>query len=281
MLPLMDSETLTLCVTGKISTMSKFNKLNLNDIAEEGFLPLSKAKSDVGYATTSAPNNARSGQSKFAIPSRDPLAEYFKFIDYRADIYVQRLKEAVAIQSVSAWPSHRGEIFKMLSWTEDWIKKLGGETTVYDNPQKVQKLEDGKEIPLPPILLGQFGNDPSKKTVCVYGHLDVQPALKSDGWDTDPFELTEIDGKLFGRGSTDDKGPALSWLWMIEALQELKMPLPVNIKIIFEGMEEYAGRAREASEVESEGEGEGVRTKQRGAKRRVLSLSRNYFRSRS
>ena len=61
----------------------------------------------------------------------------------------------------------------------------------------------------------------------------------SDGWDTDPFNLTEIDGKLFGRGSTDDKGPALSWLWMVEAFNELKIPLPVNIKIIYEGMEEY------------------------------------------
>jgi acetylornithine deacetylase/succinyl-diaminopimelate desuccinylase-like protein len=41
--------------------------------------------------------------------------------------------------------------------------------------------------------------------VLVYGHYDVQPALKSDGWTFDPFTLHEHDGKLFGRGSTDDK----------------------------------------------------------------------------
>lgn len=59
-----------------------------------------------------------------------------------------------------------------------------------------------------------------------------------DGWNTDPFKLTELDGKLFGRGSTDDKGPALSWLWVIEAHRELGIDLPVNIKLLYEGMEE-------------------------------------------
>lgn len=47
--------------------------------------------------------------------------------------------------------------------------------------------------------------------------MDVQPALKSDGWETEPFELVERDGKLFGRGSTDDKGPVLGWLHAINA----------------------------------------------------------------
>jgi nonspecific dipeptidase len=50
--------------------------------------------------------------------------------------------------------------------------------------------------------------------------------------------LTEQDGKLYGRGATDDKGPALSWLWVIEAYQNLQRKLPVNIKLLYEGMEE-------------------------------------------
>lgn len=57
------------------------------------------------------------------------------------------------------------------------------------------QLPSGEEIPLPPIILGQLGSDPAKKTVCIYGHLDVQPANISDGWDTEPFTLVEKDGK--------------------------------------------------------------------------------------
>jgi acetylornithine deacetylase/succinyl-diaminopimelate desuccinylase-like protein len=62
--------------------------------------------------------------------------------------------------------------------------------------------------------------------------------VQEDGWNTEPFEMTEIDGKLFGRGTTDDKGPVLSWFWAIEAHQALGIPLPVNVKMCLEGMEE-------------------------------------------
>ena len=68
-----------------------------------------------------------------------------------------------------------------------------------------QTLPDGTVLPLPPVLMGELGRDESKKTLLVYGHLDVQPAATEDGWDTDPWVLTEKDGKLYGRGATDDK----------------------------------------------------------------------------
>lgn len=68
--------------------------------------------------------------------------------------------------------------------------------------------------------------------------MDVQPALKEDGWDTEPFVLTLRDGKLYGRGSTDDKGPVLGWFNAIEGYQKLGMEVPVNLKFVFEGMEE-------------------------------------------
>lgn len=57
------------------------------------------------------------------------------------------------------------------------------------------QLPSGEEIPLPPIILGCLGSDPAKKTVCIYGHLDVQPAYIEDGWATEPFTLVEKDGK--------------------------------------------------------------------------------------
>jgi hypothetical protein len=48
---------------------------------------------------------------------------------------------------------------------------------------------------------------------------------------TEPFQLTEVNGQLFGRGSTDDKGPALGWLNVIEAMQTLGIEMPVNVKV--------------------------------------------------
>ncbi|XP_046377519.2 cytosolic non-specific dipeptidase-like isoform X1 [Haliotis rufescens] len=164
------------------------------------------------------------------------MDKLFEFIDKNQDKYVQRLKDVVAIQSVSAWPEKRGEIRKMVEWTKTELEKLGAKCELEELGD--QTLPDGSKIPLPPVLLGQLGEDPAKKTILVYGHLDVQPAEKEDGWDTEPFVLTEKDGKLYGRGSTDDKGPVLDWLNCIEAMQELKMEVPVNMKFCFEGMEE-------------------------------------------
>lgn len=96
-----------------------------------------------------------------------------------------------------------------------------------------EDFPDGTKAPLPPVLLGQLGSDTNKRTVCVYGHLDVQPALKEDGWNTEPFELIEKDGKLFGRGSTDDKGPVLAWINMIDSFKKCSIPIPVNLKVGF------------------------------------------------
>jgi Cys-Gly metallodipeptidase DUG1 len=64
--------------------------------------------------------------------------------------------------------------------------------------------------------------------------------LKDDGWTTEPFELThdEKTDRLYGRGSTDDKGPVLGWLNVIQAHQAAGIPFPVNLLMCFEGMEE-------------------------------------------
>ena len=102
-------------------------------------------------------------------------------------------------------------------------------------------LQPGKtNLHLPPVIVARYGDSASKRTILLYGHYDVQPALKEDGWATDPFTLT-IDGKnrMYGRGSTDDKGPVLGWLNAIQAHKEAGIELPVNLLMCFEGMEEY------------------------------------------
>ncbi|GKY94068.1 hypothetical protein MPSEU_000373400 [Mayamaea pseudoterrestris] len=163
----------------------------------------------------------------------DVQSRFFDHVDQRRQLYIDRLAEAVAIPSISADPGHLNDIVRMMEWTTAEIRKLGGFVKLQPNPAATDKRS------LPPILMAEWAKNPNKKTLCVYGHLDVQPADKEDGWETDPFVLTEKNGKLYGRGSTDDKGPALSWLWVIEAHQELGIDLPVNIKLLFEGMEEF------------------------------------------
>lgn len=95
-------------------------------------------------------------------------------------------------------------------------------------------------LDLPPVVVARYGSDPKKRTILVYGHYDVQPAFKEDGWATEPFTLTVDDkGRMYGRGSTDDKGPVLGWLNAIEAHQKSGVEFPVNLLMCFEGMEEY------------------------------------------
>ncbi|XP_060534962.1 cytosolic non-specific dipeptidase-like [Cylas formicarius] len=164
------------------------------------------------------------------------LSKLFKHIDDNKANCIDALKEAVAIQSVSTWPQKRSEVVRMIHFIAERLKKLGTAVKLRDNG--TQTWADGTELPLPPILLGELGNDPEKKTVLVYGHLDVQPAYKEDGWDTEPFVLTEKDGKLFGRGSSDDKGPVLCWIHAVEGFRAIGDDVPVNVKFVFEGMEE-------------------------------------------
>ncbi|PVU87297.1 hypothetical protein BB559_006113, partial [Furculomyces boomerangus] len=78
-----------------------------------------------------------------------------------------------------------------------------------------------------------------KKNILIYCHYDVQPALLSDGWGTDPFDLVEKkDGRLVGRGASDDKGHVVGWLLTLEAFVKNQVELPVNLIFCFEGMEE-------------------------------------------
>ena len=81
---------------------------------------------------------------------------------------------------------------------------------------------------------------PSTRCLCPFDSSNRSQAAKSDGWDTEPFELVvdEATGRLVGRGSSDDKGPVLGWLNVLQAHKDLGLPLPVNLKFCFEGMEE-------------------------------------------
>ncbi|KAJ2721447.1 hypothetical protein GGI07_003960 [Coemansia sp. Benny D115] len=164
------------------------------------------------------------------------LDTYFDLVDQKQQEFIETLREAVAIPSVSGDASRRADVVRMGEWLQTRWEALGARCKRVD-PGK-QQLQ-GVELDLPPVILGQYGEDPSKKTVTVYGHYDVQPALLEDGWATDPFTLVETeDGRLVGRGSTDDKGPVLGWLLCAETHKQAGLEMPVNLKFCFEGMEE-------------------------------------------
>ncbi|CRG83270.1 cytosolic nonspecific dipeptidase [Talaromyces islandicus] len=170
------------------------------------------------------------------------LEPFFKQVDDSSDAFIDRLRAAVAIPSISAADEHRPDVFKMGAFLASELERLGAE--VHQRPLGKQP---GKEhLELPPVVIARYGNDPNKRTILVYGHYDVQPALKEDGWATEPFELT-IDEKdrMYGRGSTDDKGPVLGWINVIEAHQKAGVEFPVNLLCCFEGMEEYGSEGLE------------------------------------
>ena len=116
--------------------------------------------------------------------------------------------------------------------------------TVHARPLGPQPGKPSLE--LPPVITARYGSSPSKRTILVYGHYDVQPAAKEDGWATEPFNLTiDAKGRMYGRGSTDDKGPVLGWLNAIQAHKEAGVEFPVNLLMCFEGMEEYGSEGLE------------------------------------
>ncbi|UXI19188.1 hypothetical protein NH340_JMT05131 [Sarcoptes scabiei] len=164
------------------------------------------------------------------------LEQIFSHIDGNANAYIDRLAEAVAIKSVSSSYEHRNDTIRVIEWMEKLLNQVNVQTELADIGQ--QTFPDGRVAPLPPVLLGKLGSDPNKKTLLLYGHLDVQPANLEDGWNSQPFQLVEKNEKLYGRGATDDKGPVLGWLHAIQAYQSCNIEIPVNLKFVFEGMEE-------------------------------------------
>ncbi|EME29390.1 cytosolic nonspecific dipeptidase [Galdieria sulphuraria] len=160
----------------------------------------------------------------------------FNYVNQHSEEYIHRLREAVALDSVSSDPCKRSRCVDMAHYICNWIERLGGKSIIKHVGK--QKFADGQVLDYPPIIFGDFCVDQQRPVVLAYCHYDVQPADIQDGWRFNPFELVEEQGKLYGRGATDDKGPLLDWLWAIEAHRQLGIPLPVNLLLCFEGMEE-------------------------------------------
>ncbi len=91
-----------------------------------------------------------------------------------------------------------------------------------------------------PIVYGELISDPGLPTVLFYGHYDVQPPEPLDEWTSPPFEPEIRNGRIYARGSADNKGQLMAHLAAIRSFLDVTGRLPCNVKIMFEGQEEMA-----------------------------------------
>ncbi len=89
-----------------------------------------------------------------------------------------------------------------------------------------------------PVVVGTVHPHPDAPTLLVYGHYDVQPVDPEEAWTTPPFEPTIRDGRIFGRGTADNKGQLFAQLMAYRAWRTVHGTAPVNLTFLFEGEEE-------------------------------------------
>jgi acetylornithine deacetylase/succinyl-diaminopimelate desuccinylase-like protein len=145
-----------------------------------------------------------------------------RIADLRGE-FEDKLGALVEVPTVSMDPERRGDMDACAALATSYLGALGARTDVIDTGGF-------------PLVVGRVVKDPSYPTVTVYNHLDVQPADAAE-WKSPPFSFTRAaDGRWFGRGTTDDKGPALTALY--GARLALEQDARVNIQFLWELEEE-------------------------------------------
>ncbi len=138
------------------------------------------------------------------------------------------------IPSVSARSEHAVDCVRAADWLARTMADGGLTATVIPTPGH-------------PVVLGEWrGAGADRPTVLIYGHYDVQPAEPLDLWSSPPFEPTVRDGRIYARGSVDDKGQLFLHVKALEALLAVHGSLPVNVVVLAEGEEEVGSEHLEA-----------------------------------
>jgi acetylornithine deacetylase/succinyl-diaminopimelate desuccinylase-like protein len=151
------------------------------------------------------------------------LRDYLSKNDRR---FHDELFEFLRIPSVSARSEHKGDMRRAAEWLAARMGDAGLSAEILPTPGH-------------PIVLGEWRKAPAgAPTVLIYGHYDVQPVEPLDLWTSPPFEPTVRDGKIFARGSVDDKGQLFLHVKALEAHLETRGSLPVNVVVLAEGEEE-------------------------------------------
>lgn len=141
------------------------------------------------------------------------------------DRFLNELLELLRIPSVSARSEHKADMVKCAEAVKKRLLEAGAD--------KAEIFPTNGH----PIVYGEKIIDPKKPTVLVYGHYDVQPAEPLELWHNPPFEPVIKDGKIFARGSCDDKGQFYMHIKALETMVKTNS-LVTNIKFCIEGEEE-------------------------------------------
>jgi acetylornithine deacetylase/succinyl-diaminopimelate desuccinylase-like protein len=144
---------------------------------------------------------------------------------------VRDLTDLVAIPSISTDGEHQQEVKRTAELTCEQMRRAGLEN--------VTILTTGDSNP---YAYGEWLHAPGKPTVFLYAHHDVQPINFPDDWKSPPWKLTARDGRLYGRGSADDKAAITAQLGALSAYLKTQGKLPVNVKMVVEGEEEVGSR---------------------------------------
>ena len=152
---------------------------------------------------------------------RKEIIDYFR---NKKDEMIKTISELVAVQSVRG-TAEEGKPFgqkpyEALMLALKKAESFGFKTGNCDGYAGTVDLNDGEQ------------------ELAILAHLDVVPA--GEGWDTDPYTVVEKDGMIFGRGVSDDKGPAVAALYAMKAVKELNLPVSKNCRLIL-GTDEECG----------------------------------------
>ena len=145
--------------------------------------------------------------------------------------------ELLRFETVGGDPAKLRDCVDCASWLRRWLGKLGFEGEMLYPEAK------GSTMP-PPILFAERKGDEGAPTILVYGHYDVQPADPISEWKTPPFEPTVVDGRVYCRGSQDDKGQFFAFLCGVRDYLGSASVKP-TLKIVLEGQEESGSAALE------------------------------------
>jgi len=149
-----------------------------------------------------------------------------KVSDYIHQNQGKFVKEIVRLASQPSVSARKEGIEECAAIVRSMIEEVGGKTEVLNLPGAA------------PLVYGEIPSSRSSKTMLFYNHYDVQPEVPLDLWKSPPFKPEVRDGRLYGRGVSDDKGELVSRLKLIEAYVKANGEPPCNVKFCFEGEEE-------------------------------------------